>query len=106
MLSESSIESLFYPIPEEIQDHRDRSLSESITIGLDTKEHYQCNRSFRRGADNQELEYGLENSVINFVHRWSDFEGSKGNQPGLNMLEHYAAGANTRYLQLRFVKIL
>ena len=40
MLLESSIESVFHPIMEEIQEHRYRSLSDSITNGLDAKEHY------------------------------------------------------------------
>ena len=33
-------------------------------------------------------------------------EGSKWKQPGLNMLEHYSAGAKNRYLQFSFVKSL
>ena len=101
-----SIESIFHPIMEEIQEYRDRSLEDSIPRRLEANNHYQCNRSLRRGADNQELENGFENSVINFVYRCLNFEGSKGNQPGFNMLEHYAAGDNTRYLHLRFVRIL
>ena len=101
MLSESSIESVFHPILEEIKDHRDRILSESIPSGLDAKDHYQCNHYFSRVAENQALENGLENSVINFVHRWLKFEVSKGKQPGLNMLENYVLVSNTRYLQLR-----
>ena len=40
------------------------------------------------------LDNGLENLVINFVPRWSEFEGSKGKQSVFNMLEHYAVGAN------------
>ena len=91
---------------EEIQEHRERSMTESVTIRIDAKENYRCNQSFLRGAENQELDNRLENSVINYVHRWLEFEGSKGKQPGLNMLEHYAAGANTCYLQMIFVKIL
>ena len=106
MLSASSIESVFHPILEEIQDHRNMSLAYSITIRIDVKEHYRYNPYFRRRVENQELDNGLDNSVINFVHRWSDFEGSKGKQTGFNMLEHYAAGANTQYLQISILKIL
>ena len=40
MLSSSSIESVFHPILEEIQYHRDRILADSIPSGLDVKEHY------------------------------------------------------------------
>ena len=82
------------------------SLAESITIGIYVKEHYQCNHCFRRGAENKELDNWLDNSVIEFVHRWSYFEESKGKQPGLNMLEHYSVGANIRYLQTIFFDIL
>ena len=52
------------------------------------------------------LDNGLENSVINFVHRWSYFEVSNGKQPGLNMLEHYVEGDKNHYLHMRFVEIL
>ena len=71
MLLASSIEGVFRPILEEIQDHSDRSLSDSIPSRLDVKDHYLCNCSFRRGEENQALDNGLENSVINFVHMWS-----------------------------------
>ena len=40
MLLESSIESVFYPIMEEIQEHRDRILTDYIAIGIETKENY------------------------------------------------------------------
>ena len=106
MISASAIESLFYPILEEIQEHRDRSLSDSVPSSIDNNEHYPYNIYFLRGEDNQALENGLYHLVINFVHRWLEFEGSKGKQPLLNMLEHFAEVANTRYLQMRFFKIL
>ena len=61
MLSASSIESVFHPILEEIQDHRDRSLADSIPSRLDVKDHYQCNHSFQRGVENQALGNGLDN---------------------------------------------
>ena len=70
MLSSSAIESVFHPILEEIQDYRDRSLAYSINIGVDAREHYQCNHYFHRGAENQAMDDVLENSVINFVCRW------------------------------------
>ena len=106
MISASAIEILFHPILEEIQEHRDSSLSDSVLSSIDNNYHYPYHRYFLRGEDNQVLENGLYNLVINFVHEWSEFEGSKGKQPGLNMLEHFAEVANTRYLQMRFVKIL
>ena len=70
MLYSRSIESVFHPILEEIQDYRDRSLAYSINIGVDAREHYQCNHYFHRGAENQAMDDVLENSVINFVCRW------------------------------------
>ena len=71
ILSASTIEIVFHPILEKIQDHRYRSLADSIPSGLDAKEHYRYNHSFRRGAENQVSGNGLDNSVINFIHRWS-----------------------------------
>ena len=50
ILSASSIESVFHPILEEIQDNRDRILADAIPSELVFKEHYQCNHSFCRGA--------------------------------------------------------
>ena len=44
--------------------------------------------------------------MINFVHTCLEFDGSKGKQTGFDMLEHYAAGDNNRYLHLIFFKIL
>ena len=85
----SSIESVFHPILEEILEHRGRSIAYSILAGLDAKDHYQHNRSYRRGSENQALENGLDNSGIKKIHIWSKFEGSKVKQPGLNILEHY-----------------
>ena len=98
MLLASTIESVFHPIQDEIQDHRDRSLENSIPRGLDARENYQCNRSFFRGSKNQSLENGLYNPVMHLVHRWLEIERSKGKQSGFNMLEHYVAVASTRYL--------
>ena len=59
-----------------------------------------------RGAENQALDDGVKKNVINFVQKWLDYNGRKGKHPGFNILEHYAYGDNTRYLQLRFVKSL
>ena len=62
---------MFHPILEGIKEHRGSSLVDSIPSRLGVKDHYLCNRSFRRRAENQVLDNGLDNSVISFVHRWS-----------------------------------
>ena len=81
-------------------------MSDSITRRFETKEHYRYNIYLRRGTENQQLDIELDNSVINFIHIWLEFKGSKGKYRGLNILEYYVAGDKTRYLQMRFVKIL
>ena len=106
MLSAATIKSVFRPILEDIRIHRDRNLSKSIPIDLYVQEHYRCSRSFRKSAENQVLDNGVKKNVINFFHWWSEYKVGKGKQPGFNMLDHYASGANTRYLQLSFVKSL
>ena len=106
MLSASWIESVFHPILEKIQEHRYKILAESIPSGLEAKENYQWNWYLHRGAENQALYNRLDNSAIKKFHRWSELEGSKVSQPGFTMLEKHTAGANTRYLQLIFVKVL
>ena len=40
MLSEISLESIFHPILEEIQDNRDRILEDFIPSGIDAKDNY------------------------------------------------------------------
>ena len=64
MLSASLIESVFQPVLEEIQEHRDMILSDFILSGLEFKGNYRYSCSFYRGAENQALENGFENSVI------------------------------------------
>ena len=59
-----------------------------------------------RGAENTALDQGLHPNVINFVHRWSEFERNKGRLPGFDMMQHYAAGSKTRYMQLQFSECL
>ena len=103
MLSVADIDSMFYPTLEEIQIHRNINLADCIPRGLNVWEHYQCNLSFRRGAEKHALDNGVKENVINFFHMWSEYKESEGKQPGFNMLENYATGTTTRYLQLRFV---
>ena len=106
MLCAAATKSVFHPILEDIHIHRDRNLADSIPRGLNVQEHYRHNSSFHRCAEKQALENGVKENVMNFVHRWSDYKGSKRKQPCFNMLEHYAKVANTRYLQLSFINSL
>ena len=101
-LSSSHIERVFHPILEELQGREGPLLSGLIPAGIKVRDHYRCSRSFRRGAESEALDNGVDPLVINFVHRWSRFEKSKGKQPGFDMMEHYASGSNTRYMQLSF----
>ena len=102
-LSAGDIERVFHPILEELQSSANPVLAGLIPRGISVVEHFRCSRSFRRGAENEALDNGVDRNVINFVHRWASFEKSRGKQPGgFNMLEHYAAGASTRYMQLSF----
>ena len=96
MLSAAAIKSVFHPIMEDIQIYRDINLDESIPRGMNVRENYWWNNSFQIGVENQALDNGVKETVINFTHRWSEYEVSKGKHPGFNILEHYAAGANTR----------
>jgi len=96
-LESKDVEKVFHPILHSIQ--RNVNFPDLIPQGLDVTVHYRCARSFRRGAENMALEEGLEDRVIQFVHRWGKFERSRGSQPGFNMMEHYAEGASTLYMQ-------
>ena len=99
-LRASDIEAVFHPILADMQ-LEDR-FSEFLPRGLDVREHYMCFRSFRRGAETTARNQGVDKSVIEFIHRWSESERSRGNVPGFNMLEHYAEGAQMRPTQLLF----
>ena len=60
ILYAAAIESVFHPILEEIHIHRDRNFVDSIHGGLSVRQHYQCNCSFLRGAENQSLDNGVK----------------------------------------------
>ena len=104
MLSASDIEGTFHPFLREMQ--QELRYADLLPKGLKVEDHYLCYRSFRRGAEATALNQGLKPTVIEFVHRWSKFERSKGKVPGFNMLEHYAEGARMRPTQLRFSSCL
>ena len=104
LLQASTLEGVIHPILREMQgtkQHRDE-----IPSTLDVTIWYRLARSCRRGAENTALDQGMSETVVNFVHRWSKFERNKGRQPGFNMMEHYAAGSKTRYMQLQFSECL
>ena len=105
MFSTTYIESVFYPIMEEIQIRRERNLAESIHRGLNVREHYWYNCSFLGGAENQALENSDKEILINFVYRWSKYKGSKAKHPGFDMFKYYASVDNTRYLKLSFSRV-
>ena len=100
MLSSSDIEAVFHPILTDIQ--MEGRFPESLPEGLKIEDHFFCYRSFRRGAEVTSLNQGLDRKVVEFVHRWSRFEKSKGRVPGFNMLDHYADGALMRPTQILF----
>ena len=100
MLTSSFIEAIFHPFLVEIQS--EGRFPESLPRGLKIEENFLCFRSFRRGAEVTALNQGVEPKVVEFVHRWSKFEQSKGRVPGFNMLDHYADGALMRPSQILF----
>ena len=103
-LRASDIQAVFHPILEEMQ--AEERFNEFLPRGLDVKDHYLCFRSFRRGAETTARNQQLDRSIIEFVHRWSESERSRGHVPGFNMLEHYAEGAQMRPTQLLFSSCL
>ena len=104
MLTSGDIERVFHPFLIEMQG--EERFGEYLPRGLKVEEHYLCFRSFRRGAEATALNRGIKKPVIDFVHRWSKYERSKGKVPGFNMLEHYAEGARMRPTQLTFSRCL
>ena len=105
ILYASVLEEVIHPILKRMQTdplHRD-----VIPGSLDVTAWYLLARSCRRGAENEALDRNLDSDTINLVHRWSQYEKSKGKQPkGFDMMQHYASGENTRYRQLNFSSIL
>ncbi len=76
--------------------------AEEIPPGLDVRKWWRADRSMRRGAEIEALNAGIGDTTINFVHRWGRIEKNRGAEPGFDMLEHYASGVKTRYLQIKF----
>lgn len=104
LLQASTLEDIIHPILMEMQTIP--KYKDEIPPSLDVTSWYRLARSCRRGAENTALDQGTSPEIVNFVHRWSKFEKNKGRLPGFDMMEHYAAGNKTRYLQLQFSQCL
>ena len=104
LLRATDLEGVIHPILKEMQNAPEHL--DVIPRSLDVKLWYRLARSCRRGAENRALDQGVNPKVIDFVHRWSMFEKNKGRLPGFDMMQHYAAGNKTRYLQLQFSECL
>ena len=104
LLQASAVEEVIHPILIEMQSIP--RYKDEIPSSLDVTSWYRVARSCRRGAENTALDQGISSEVVKFVHRWSKFERNKGRLPGFDMLEHYAAGNKTRYMQLQFSQCL
>ena len=100
MLASSDVEAILHPVLIGMQ--QEERYAELIPRGLKVEENYLCFRSFRRGAEVTALNQKVDQTVIEFVHRWSRYERSRGRVPGFNMVEHYAEGARMRLTQLLF----
>ena len=100
MLASSDVEAIFHPVL--IRMQQEERYAELIPRGLKVEDNYLCFRSFRRGAEVTALNQKVDQTVIEFVHRWSRYERSRGRVPGFNMVEHYAEGARMRPTQLLF----
>ena len=66
MLSAAAIKRVFHIILDYIHIHRNIKLAEYTPRGLNVREHYRCNCSILRGAENQALKNGVKESLINF----------------------------------------
>ena len=100
MMQSYEVEGVIHPILKEIQHTRE--LEQDLPFGVDVELFYRCDRSFRRGGATTASNNGISKEIIEFVHRWSNYEKNKGRPPNHNMLQHYADGARTRPLQLAF----
>ena len=99
-LSQSDMERVFHPILEQMQN--DGTFSRDLPVGMEVKEWFRCDRSFRRGAEMESLNEDGDDTAIKFVLRWGRTEKARGSVPGFNMMEHYASGIGNRYLQIKF----
>lgn len=99
-LTAQSIEEVFHPILERMQSIP--KYAEELPVGMDVRKWWRADRSMRRGAEIEALNAGVHPKVINFIHRWGRIEKNRGAEPGFDMLEHYASGIKTRYLQIEF----
>jgi hypothetical protein len=58
--------------------------------GIDIREDYSINRSFKRGSATHAQNQGLSAHQIEVQGRWRKFEMAKGRKPKLAMIEHYS----------------
>ena len=103
-LTLADLEATLHPLLEELQI--DDSFPGIIPRGVNVRVWWRLARSLRRGAEAEALDQGVSDLVIKFIHRWGRYETSRGAEPGFNMLEHYASGAETRYMQIKFTASL
>ena len=104
LLTLADLEATMHPLLEVLQ--KDDSFPGVIPRGVNVRIWWRLARSLRRGAEVEALEQGVSELDIKFIHRWGRYETSRGAEPGFNMLEHYAAGAETRYMQIKFTAAL
>ena len=100
ILTSRHIEKVMHPILSSLQGGP--GLEQYLPNGIDIETFYRCERSFRRGAETTALVNKVSKTTIELVHRWRNYEQSKGHTPGFNMIHHYADGEHTRPLQLEF----
>ena len=103
-LAAADLEAVMHPILRKLQE--DESQQDVILPGLDIESEFRMARSLRRGSESEALDQGLPESTVRLVNRWGSYEKNRGAEPGFDMLDHYAASANTRYKQISYSAIL
>ncbi len=103
-LSAADLEAVMHPILRRLQS--DESKPDVILPGLDVETEFRMARSLRRGSESEALDQGVPESTVRLVNRWGSYERNRGAEPGFDMLDHYAASANTRYKQISYSAVL
>ena len=97
----SVLEEVYHPILKQMQ--ADPNHKNVIPHGLDVTKWYLLSRSLRRGAENQAVSNGVDDTTVNLVHRWNKYEKARGKQPkGFSMMHYYLQSQATLYRQLVF----
>ena len=86
---------------------KDEDLKNEFNLeGLEVREEYSINRSFRRGCTTHGRNQQIPKDVVEAHNRWRKQENSKGKKPKMEMIEEYSDIELLIPTRVRFTEML